>query len=193
MVKSTHRSFDGGAAGLIKRLEELASHKVAVGVPSDADSKGREKDSDVGNADLVYIHTHGVRMPPVRSEMQKEIDKGTKYSVALQMYIHSHGSAIYKVPPRPIIEPAIEKRKDEVAELLEKPIEAALNGEDYMKSLEDVGLHAKTIVQDYFEGDNKWPPNAESTIRRKGSDQPLIDTGALRQSITFVIDGGEKK
>jgi hypothetical protein len=36
--------------------------------------------------------------------------------------------------------------------------------------------------------DLRTPPNAESTIRAKGSDNPLIDTGALRQSIRYVID-----
>lgn len=35
------------------------------------------------------------------------------------------------------------------------------------------------------------PPNAESTIRRKGSSTPLIDKGQLRSSITSrVVDGG---
>lgn len=30
-----------------------------------------------------------------------------------------------------------------------------------------------------------------STIRAKGSDAPLIDTGAMRQSITYIIEGGK--
>ena len=30
-------------------------------------------------------------------------------------------------------------------------------------------------------------PNAPSTIRKKGSDKPLIDTGRLRQSVNYVI------
>ena len=36
---------------------------------------------------------------------------------------------------------------------------------------------------------NKGPftPNAPATVKRKGSSQPLIDTGNLRKSITFVI------
>jgi hypothetical protein len=32
------------------------------------------------------------------------------------------------------------------------------------------------------------PPNADSTIRRKGSDVPLIDTGQLRTSITSEVN-----
>lgn len=33
------------------------------------------------------------------------------------------------------------------------------------------------------------PPNAASTILRKGSSKPLIDTGQLRASITFKVEG----
>lgn len=32
------------------------------------------------------------------------------------------------------------------------------------------------------------PPNAASTIARKGSDKPLIDTGQLRSSISYVVE-----
>ena len=35
--------------------------------------------------------------------------------------------------------------------------------------------------------DIKIPPNALSTIQRKGSDNPLIDTGRLRSSIRWVL------
>jgi hypothetical protein len=37
------------------------------------------------------------------------------------------------------------------------------------------------------------PPNAPSTIRRKGSSTPLIDSGMLRQSIGAVVRMGRKK
>ena len=34
---------------------------------------------------------------------------------------------------------------------------------------------------------------APSTIKRKGSAQPLVDTGALRQSITYIIRPKDKE
>ena len=37
-----------------------------------------------------------------------------------------------------------------------------------------------------MEGD--FEPNAPSTIRKKKSDKPLIDTGRMRQSVMTVID-----
>lgn len=37
------------------------------------------------------------------------------------------------------------------------------------------------------------PANAASTIRRKGSSKPLIDTGQLRSSITYRVNGSGKR
>jgi hypothetical protein len=189
MVKASHKSYNGGADGLLKRLQELSSQKVAVGIPADEDQRD---DSPIGNADLVYIHTHGVRAKKMREAMQPEIDKGTKYSVALQMYIQSHGSAVYDVPARKIIEPAIEADQKNLAQLLSVAATAAMDGEDTEKSLMDVGLRAQSKVRNWFtDSANGWPPNSPKTIRRKKSDKPLIDTGALRGAITFIIRGGK--
>lgn len=37
------------------------------------------------------------------------------------------------------------------------------------------------------------PPNSPATIAAKGSSKPLIDTGQLRTSITYAVDGHLKK
>ena len=187
MVNAVHKSYGGGAKELMSRLKRLSSQKVCVGVPA---AKNERDQSEIGNADLVYIHTHGVRPSPVREEMQKEINKGTRYSAALQMYLHEHGSFTHQVPARPIIEPAIEKSKEPIAELLGGAAKHAARGEDIRQTLNDVGQYAQNKVQNYFtDPSNGWPENSSETVKKKRSDKPLIDTGALRQSITFVIRG----
>lgn len=57
-------------------------------------------------------------------------------------------------------------------------------------SAEDIMLR---VAEKMFDNqlaafDTVGPPNAESTIEKKGSDQPLVDTGALRSSIDFWIE-----
>ena len=178
----------------MERLEKLSSQKVAVGVPGSKaarkDAKGKQ---DVDNADLVYIHTHGIRTKSARTEMQPEINKGTPYSVAMQMYIHEHGSMAYQAPPRPIIQPAIEDSKEKIGKRLGEAAKAAADGEDTEAALEDVGLTAQNAVKNWFTNPkNGWPANAPSTIKAKGSDRPLIDTGALRDAISFVIREGSE-
>lgn len=186
----------------MQRLEKLSSQKVAVGVPknagesSDKNYKGsneRKGSEDIDNADLAYIHTNGIRTKAARAEMQPEINKGTPYSVAMQMYIHEHGSMAYQAPPRPIIQPAIEDSKAQLGKLLGAAAKDAADGEDTEQALENVGLEAQAKVKGWFTNPkNGWPANAPSTIKAKGSDQPLIDTGALRDAITYVVREGNK-
>ena len=52
-----------------------------------------------------------------------------------------------------------------------------------------MGNTAVSIIIQSFrnKNDGQWKPNAPSTIRKKGVDNPLIDTGRLRRSITFKL------
>ena len=54
------------------------------------------------------------------------------------------------------------------------------------QALQQLGTLAKGLVQDEIVNGG-FAPNAESTIQKKGSEQPLIDTGTMRQSVNFVI------
>lgn len=56
-------------------------------------------------------------------------------------------------------------------------------------ALERAGMVAVGAIQHYMTGPN-FAPNAPSTIRQKGSSQPTIDTGELRQSVTHVVEVG---
>lgn len=57
------------------------------------------------------------------------------------------------------------------------------------KALNFLGIYATNISKDAFStsGDGKWAPNKSQTIRKKGSSMPLIDTGTLRNSITWLV------
>ena len=48
------------------------------------------------------------------------------------------------------------------------------------------GVKGKSIVQQQIT-DTTSPPNADYTIAVKGSSHPLIDTGHMIQSTTYVI------
>ena len=55
------------------------------------------------------------------------------------------------------------------------------------KILREIAVFQKGLIQETIvEGD--FEPNAPSTIRKKKSDKPLIDTGRMRQSVMTVID-----
>jgi hypothetical protein len=53
-----------------------------------------------------------------------------------------------------------------------------------------MGMKIQSLIQRKIDSIDS-PPNSPETIARKGSSKPLIDTGQLRQSITYalVLDG----
>lgn len=50
-----------------------------------------------------------------------------------------------------------------------------------------VGAWTAGVVQEEIT-DLRRPPNSPYTIKRKGSSNPLIDTGFMRQSVTWKVD-----
>lgn len=173
-------------------LKNLGKLQVYVGIPEDSAAR---KDGGVTNAQLAFLHTQGVRESDMRSEMLSKIVKGATYGKALAMYLHTHGSPLWQIPPRPIIEPAIEAKGNREAILaeLKKAAEATLEGKkpEAIRALQRAGLTAQNRVRAWFtDPRNGWAPNAPSTIKAKGSAQPLIDHGELRRSITYVVVGG---
>lgn len=185
-------------------LKSLANQEVYVGIPEGdvGDHKG------ITNPQLMYILTHGVRNKSMRDEMgeymgltssgmpimrdwnkfSKHMDQGMPYSAAYDMYIHEHGSALWHTPPRPILEPAISRNKDKIAPYLKSAAQSALNGQDPSPYLQEAGLKGVKSAQDwFFDPENRWPKNAPSTIKKKGSARSNIDTANLRNSITYVV------
>lgn len=72
-----------------------------------------------------------------------------------------------------------------------KIIEDGVNKEEPMNvTMGKIGVEAVGFTQKYMT-ELKSPPNSPYTIAKKGSDNPLIDTGLLRQSITFKVETDE--
>jgi hypothetical protein len=178
----------------IKRmLDDLAKTQVLVGVPEGSDSdRTNEPGSDITNAQLLYVHTHGIRQQEMRDEMNPKVESGEMtYSRAYQMYLHSHGSPLWQSPPRPVLEPAIEKNKEVIGKQLQKVATTVLDGQDPDEELKKTGMLGQNLARDWFtDPANGWAANAESTVEAKGSDRPLIDKGELRKAITYVVDKG---
>lgn len=106
-------------------------------------------------------------------------------------FIHSNGSPVRNIPPRPFIEPAIAQPeiKRKIAERMKAAAVSAIEGNLSVAKTEmgKAGQYGENAVKDYI-GSSNLTPNSEATIRRKGSDKPLIDTGSLRRSVTHVIE-----
>lgn len=92
------------------------------------------------------------------------------------------------VPERSFLRGWLDENKEKVKEALERMAEATVRGK-YSKeqALELLGQKFVGSIQERIS--NRIPPPlADSTVKKKGSDVPLIDTGQLRASITYRTD-----
>ncbi len=86
-----------------------------------------------------------------------------------------------KIPPRPWLIPGVQSATQDITDTIASGIE---KGQTLDETLDQIGAFAAGATQQYIT-DLKTPPNAPSTIAQKGSDNPLIDTGSMRASVTW--------
>ncbi|WP_289141546.1 hypothetical protein [uncultured Brevibacillus sp.] len=171
-----------------KIIDDLASRQVYVGIP-EGESSQRGQGDPISNAELLYAHTHGIRQKVMRDEMNPRVESGEMtYSKAYELWIQTHGSPLWRSPPRPVLEPAMEHNKEAIAQQLRRVSEVALDGGDPEPELHRAGLMGQNFARGWFtDPANNWAPNSPITEERKGSDRPLIDKGELRKAITYVV------
>lgn len=120
--------------------------------------------------------------------------------------IHSHGSPIMRIPPRPVVQPALaqEGLRSEMGEKLAEACEAAFDGdmEGMEKSLEDAGQRGADGIREYIDAGIP-PPNSPVTlsggwiwnrvakkgvlVKGKSGSTPLVDTGQLRDDFDWEV------
>lgn len=108
------------------------------------------------------------------------------------LYLHENGIPSHNIPPRPVLKPAIaqEDVRKQIQELLRAGMSAALLQGDTGKAEQmysRAGMVGRAACQKYITDGSNLAPNAPSTIERKGSSKPLIDTGSMLGSITYAV------
>lgn len=88
-----------------------------------------------------------------------------------------------RIPPRPWLDKGVEAGAKEIITTVREGI---ADGLDSRQIIDRAGNEAAAAVKDYIF-DLKNPPNAPSTIKRKGSSNPLIDTGNMRASVVSKV------
>lgn len=131
-------------------------------------------------------------------------------------YLQENGSPAMNIPERAFLVPGVEEVQDDVGDTLVKAVDAALTGNHkrMMMLLESAGMVAMNSVRAYFVN-GEFAPLSLATIRararrgRKGAKKylkqletgpaetglvrPLIDTGELRKSVTYIIMKKDKE
>ena len=122
--------------------------------------------------------------------------------------IHTRGSPIMHIPPRPVVQPALaqESLKNEMGDRLLESCQAAFDGDmsGTVAGLENCGQRGADGIREYID-EGIPPPNSPVTlsggwiynrvakkgvlVSGKSGDKPMYDTGALYGDFDFEITG----
>ena len=98
------------------------------------------------------------------------------------------------IPARPFIRDSVDDNESEIKTFLMGMKREIVSGGTAESVLKKIGVFQKDLIQEKITN-GSFAPNAASTIAKKGSSHPLIDTGRMRQSVDYVIQkkgsGGE--
>lgn len=109
-------------------------------------------------------------------------------SLAMIAAVHEFGNPAKGIPERSFLRGSILTNRKKYIAASKKLSFRVLSGDTTATQVYGLlGQAASDDVKQFIrEGD--FVPNAAATVRRKGSSKPLIDTGQLRQSITYVVE-----
>ena len=113
-------------------------------------------------------------------------------------YLQETGSPAMNLPERPFLVPGVEAVQDKTGQQLIKAVDAALKGNSLSveNCLNRAGMIAQNNVRSVINSGD-FEPLSEATLKArklagKKREKPLIDTGQLRNSITYVIKKVER-
>ncbi len=89
-------------------------------------------------------------------------------------------------PARPFLKQSVENNQDKIKNMCEQISKELVNGKTAEQCLKELGTFGVGLVQDTITN-GSFEPNSPETIKKKGSDHPLIDTGQMRQAVHYVI------
>jgi hypothetical protein len=173
------KEADEATKKVLAALKKLQDIEVLVGIPEEKNER-QAVNHDEGIAKKETAKVGGVKVNVINTEMTN----------AHLLFIHSIGWPPKHIPARPVIEPAIENKKELISKHMANAFKSAMEGNedkmrDYLKRAGTAGANA--AIRWFKNPANGWPPNSAETIRRKGSSRPLIDSGQLRSSIIYVL------
>ena len=146
---------------------------------------------------LQYLKSHAVQVG-----LPSTADGDLRFILAVQ----EHGSPVMRIPPRPVVQPALEREatREAMAEAAISALDAAMQGDlsGTQAGLENAGQAGADGIRAYID-DGVPPPNSPVTvnggwiynrvaqtgvhIEGKGFNKPLYDTGRLYRSFSYEV------
>ena len=91
------------------------------------------------------------------------------------------------IPSRPFMRDSVDNHMDELGNEIAGWCKKIVNGEmQAHEMMMNIGMMQKGLMQEEIAR-GSFVPNSPATIKKKGSDKPLIDTGIMRSSVYYQI------
>ena len=189
MIKVSVQNHQQAQNEIREALRKFGTDKsVTVGIHEDDNAR---PDGDLTNASLGAIHHFGADIDhpggtsygyASQSDAEqgkvKFLKKGAGFMVLGETGPHKIG-----IPARPWLDVGVAQGNQEYINLIKDVIG---DGGTLEKALEQIGTAAVGFTQEYMS-DLKSPPNSKSTVAKKGFNNPLVNSGELRQSVSYKV------
>ncbi len=113
---------------------------------------------------------------------------GGDMTVASIGFVHEFGSTNGTIPERSFIRSTINDKKNKIVSLQKQLFKKLIHGT--MELDQALGLVGELLADEISRKivAISSPPNTPETIDKKGSSNPLVDTGQLKNSITYEVN-----
>ena len=115
------------------------------------------------------------------AEFNENVEGSDNFNLASLAAVLEFGNE--RIPSRPFLRQTLAENQEKYTALFVKLFKSGISIDQIY---EQIALIAQGDVQQNIVN-GKWTANAPSTIKRKKSSKPLIDTGKLRQSVRGIV------
>lgn len=96
-----------------------------------------------------------------------------------------------RIPARPFMSNTVQNKKAEWKKVISTVLQQVIDGQSELKTaLNTIGITVQTDIQATIAEGN-FTANSAMTVQRKGRNSPLIDTGEMRDSLTYEVTENE--
>ena len=94
-----------------------------------------------------------------------------------------------RIPSRPFIRISADTNKQAWAKLAQQCVNDVIDGDSPRDAAQVIGHRMVEDIREVFGDTSKLKANAPSTIKKKGRNEPLVDSGEMRRRVNFRIEG----
>lgn len=157
------RDIDHGWRRIVKEVRKMDNAHVKVGFPIDKHAKVTSKSMKKVGGPLVMLE------------------------IIVIAAVHEFGAPKKNIPERSFMRTAFDENIPEIEAIKSREYDRIITGKSGIyRSLDKIGVWFTAKVKKKIK-DIKIPPLKPATVKRKGSSNPLIDSGQMIQSVQHVV------